>query len=66
VVSAGETATTAVPGWVSAVSGEYPNLAALAAYIENPDQDHRFEVGLQILLDGLERRLAVSGGRMSE
>ena len=55
--------TTPMPSWLATVPpGEYPNLAALAAYMENPDQDHRFEVGLQILLDGLERRLAVSGG----
>jgi hypothetical protein len=58
-----EKRTTPMPGWLSAVPlEEYPYLAALAAYLENPDQDHRFEVGLQILLDGLERRLATSGG----
>jgi AcrR family transcriptional regulator len=62
VVSAGERATTPMPDWLSAVpAGEYPNLAALAAYLENADFDYRFEVGLQILLDGLERRLADGG-----
>jgi AcrR family transcriptional regulator len=36
---------------------EYPNLIALASYMADPDSDRRFEVGMQILLDGLERRL---------
>ncbi len=54
--------STQLPGWLATVPpGEYPYLATLAAYLVHPDQDHRFEVGLQILLDGLERRLAVSG-----
>ena len=35
----------------------YPNLVALADQLA-PDQDRRFAVGLQILLDGLERRLS--------
>jgi AcrR family transcriptional regulator len=49
--------------WFAAQSLEtYPHLVALASQLANPDQDRRFEVGLQILLDGLERRLATSGG----
>jgi TetR/AcrR family tetracycline transcriptional repressor len=36
---------------------EYPNLIALAPFMADPDSDRRFEVGMQILLDGLERRL---------
>jgi TetR/AcrR family transcriptional regulator, tetracycline repressor protein len=40
---------------------EYPNLAALSGYLAERDLDRRFEVGLQIMLDGLERRLAASG-----
>ncbi len=42
---------------------EYPNLVALASQLAHPDQDRRFEIGLQILLDGLERRLAAAGGQ---
>jgi AcrR family transcriptional regulator len=40
---------------------EYPHLVALASQLAHPDQDRRFEMGLQIMLDGLERRLAASG-----
>jgi AcrR family transcriptional regulator len=39
---------------------EYPSLVALAGQLAHPDQDRRFELGLQIMLDGLERRLAES------
>ncbi|MDB5074597.1 MAG: Transcriptional regulator, MarR family [Chloroflexi bacterium] len=39
---------------------EHPTLAALAEHLASPDTDRRFEVGLQIFLDGLERRLARS------
>jgi TetR/AcrR family tetracycline transcriptional repressor len=39
----------------------YPHLVALAGQLAQPDQDRRFELGLQIMLDGLERRLAASG-----
>jgi AcrR family transcriptional regulator len=42
---------------------EYPNLVALAGHLAHPDQDRRFEVGLQILLNGLEQRLAGAGGQ---
>ena len=67
VPSSAEKPITPLPGWLTTLTpAEYPHLTALAPYMENPDQDHRFEVGLQILLDGLERRLAVSGGRTSE
>jgi hypothetical protein len=36
---------------------EFPNLFALAPQMAQPDTDRRFEVGMQILLDGLEGRL---------
>jgi TetR/AcrR family tetracycline transcriptional repressor len=36
---------------------EYPTLAALAAEMAETDPDARFEFGLQLLLDGMERRL---------
>jgi TetR/AcrR family tetracycline transcriptional repressor len=50
--------------WLPVLSPqEYPNLTALAAYMAQPDTDRRFEVGLQILLDGLERRLAAAKER---
>jgi AcrR family transcriptional regulator len=42
---------------------EYPNVVALAGQLAHPDQDRRFEIGLQILLDGLERRFAAAGGQ---
>ena len=41
---------------------EYPNLAALSSYLARLDPDRCFEIGLQILLDGMERRLYTSGG----
>jgi hypothetical protein len=41
---------------------EYPNLAALSSYLAHLDQDRCFDIGLEILLDGLERRLRISGG----
>jgi AcrR family transcriptional regulator len=51
-----------VRNWFASQSrADYPNLVALADYLANPDQDRRFEVGLQIFLDGLERRLTASG-----
>jgi AcrR family transcriptional regulator len=37
---------------------EYPNLAELAALMMQPSMDERFRFGLQVILDGLERRLA--------
>jgi TetR/AcrR family tetracycline transcriptional repressor len=40
---------------------EYPHLVALAPYLAEPNLDRRFEVGLQMLLDGIERRLAAAG-----
>jgi AcrR family transcriptional regulator len=36
---------------------DFPNLFALAPQMAHPDTDRRFEVGMQILLDGLEGRL---------
>jgi AcrR family transcriptional regulator len=36
----------------------FPNLVALAGDITGGDPDERFEFGLELLLDGLERRLA--------
>jgi hypothetical protein len=36
---------------------DYPNLFALAPQMAHPDTDRRFEVGIQILIDGLEGRL---------
>src|SRR5215510_675923 len=36
---------------------EFPTLAPLAAHLANPDPDARFEFGLRVLLDGLQRRL---------
>jgi hypothetical protein len=56
-------AQTQVRDWFAAQPVDaYPNLVALAGQLAEPDQDRRFEVGLQIVLDGLERRLAASGG----
>src|SRR5262249_54625496 len=49
----------AARGWAEALSAEeYPTLAPLAGRLANPDPDARFEFGLQVLLDGLEPRLA--------
>ena len=47
------------PGrWAEPLSpAEFPTLAPLAVYLANPDLDARFEFGVRILLDGLERRL---------
>jgi AcrR family transcriptional regulator len=39
---------------------EYPNLAALSSYLAHLDQDRCFDLGLGMLLDGLERRLQAS------
>jgi len=53
------TAGAAASGWAEALSEEeYPTLAPLAGRLANPDPDARFEFGLQVLLDGLEPRLA--------
>jgi AcrR family transcriptional regulator len=50
-------------GWFADQSaGEYPNLATLSSYLAQVDQDRCFDLGLQILLDGLERRLHTHGG----
>jgi hypothetical protein len=43
-------------GWAEPLSPEeFPTLALLAGHLANPDLDARFEFGLRILLDGLER-----------
>jgi TetR/AcrR family transcriptional regulator, tetracycline repressor protein len=49
-----------VPRFSGAASEEYPMLTALADRLASPDYDRRFDLGLQIFLDGLERRLARS------
>lgn len=41
---------------------DYPNLVGLAAQISLPDTEARFRFGLQVLLDGLERRLERGAG----
>jgi TetR/AcrR family tetracycline transcriptional repressor len=48
-----------IDNWLSAdlSPDDYPNLFALAPQMAHPDTDRRFEVGMQILLDGLEGRL---------
>src|SRR5207245_8000742 len=49
-------ARAASGGWAGPLSPEgFPTLAGLAGYLANPDLDTRFEFGLRILLDGLER-----------
>jgi TetR/AcrR family tetracycline transcriptional repressor len=40
---------------------EYPSMVALAEYMTEPDWEQRFQFGLEVLLDGLERRLTGSG-----
>jgi len=53
------TAGAAGSGWAEALlPEEYPNLAPLAGRLSDPDPDARFEFGLQVLLDGLELRVA--------
>jgi AcrR family transcriptional regulator len=53
------TAGAAASGWAEALSPEeYPTLAPLAGRLADPDPDVRFEFGLQVLLAGLEPRLA--------
>jgi TetR/AcrR family tetracycline transcriptional repressor len=39
----------------------YPAIAAVAAYIVDPDLDARFHYGLQVVLDGLEQQLSRTG-----
>jgi AcrR family transcriptional regulator len=42
--------------WAEPLSPEeFPTLARLAGHLTNPDLDERFEFGLRVLLDGLER-----------
>ncbi len=50
-------ARAAFSGWAEPLSPEeFPTLAPLAGHLASPDLDARFEFGLRILLDGLERR----------
>jgi TetR/AcrR family tetracycline transcriptional repressor len=56
-----QTIQAQVRSWFASLSREaYPNLVMLADELARPDQARRFHVGLQILLDGLERRLEAS------
>lgn len=46
-------------GWTEPLSAdEFPTLAPFAARLAAPDPDARFEFGLRVLLDGLERGLS--------
>ena len=48
----------AIRGYLGSLPAErFPNLVALAGDITGGDPDERFEFGLELLLDGLERRL---------
>jgi AcrR family transcriptional regulator len=59
----GAGAPSASPGWFADQSPEeYPNVAALSHYLAHLDLDRCFDIGLQFLLDGLERRLQASRG----
>ncbi len=45
--------------WLAALPpGEYPSLAALADHLARFDADERFRFGTEVLLKGLEARLA--------
>jgi AcrR family transcriptional regulator len=49
-------ARAASGGWTEPLSPEeFPTLAPLAGHLASPDSDVRFEFGLRVLLDGLER-----------
>jgi AcrR family transcriptional regulator len=49
-------ARAASGGWSEPLSPEeFPTLAPLAGHLASPDPDARFEFGLRVLLDGLER-----------
>jgi hypothetical protein len=73
-ISATDTDSAAAPDIVAGLSSEpagwfadqppaeYPNLAALSYELAHLDQDRCFDIGLEILLDGLERRLLATGG----
>lgn len=43
----------------------YPHLAAVAPLLAFPDGDRRFDVGIRIFLDGLEKRLSRDGPNAS-
>jgi TetR/AcrR family tetracycline transcriptional repressor len=47
---------------VGVSADEHPSVAAVADRLAAPDWDARFRFGLQVLLDGLERRLAAPAG----
>jgi hypothetical protein len=53
---------TQMRNWFAAQPpAKYPNLVALAGILADSDLDRRFEIGLRIMLDGLERRLTETG-----
>jgi hypothetical protein len=59
---AGPEGTAGGPAWgAQNVPGsgpqDYPTLAEVLQHLMNPDAEHRFAFGVQILLDGLEQRL---------
>ncbi|MGI8913501.1 MAG: TetR/AcrR family transcriptional regulator C-terminal domain-containing protein [Chloroflexota bacterium] len=43
--------------FTSLPASAYPSIAALAALLAEPDGDGRFQFGLKVILDGLERQL---------
>ncbi len=46
------------PNWQFALSPvEYPSVVALINYLAKPDMSERFQIGIEILLKGLEARL---------
>jgi AcrR family transcriptional regulator len=55
------------PSWFADQSPEeYPTIVALSPYLAHLDLERCFDIGLQILLDGLERRLLASNRASSE
>ena len=56
----------AIRGYLGSLPAErFPNLVALAGDITGGDPDERFEFGLELLLDGLERSLTRGDGGSS-
>ncbi len=49
--------------FTSLPASAYPSIAALAALLAEPDGDGRFQFGLKVMLDGLERQLPPPGER---
>lgn len=63
VETAGETTAAkdqaAAENWIETLPrDQYPSIVALAPHIANINMDEQFAFGLEILLDGLEKRLA--------